>query len=172
MSNVLIGIIGVILFIGLALAGALFLGPRFQESANNSKAAAIVQHMQQLTSAMNMYEVNEGKPLVAVDYNNGVSTMVSSGYVKSILRNPISTERYHAVDATGLGSSLATKYVYSNIGNSEVAVNICKAIERQAGAADSEASTRTSVGWQYAVSNKRPGCLRMSPGELDVYMPL
>jgi len=42
MSNVLIGIIGVILFIGLALAGALFLGPRFQESTNNSRGSAVI----------------------------------------------------------------------------------------------------------------------------------
>ena len=42
MSNVLIGIIGVILFIGLALAGALFLGPRFQAATISSKASATV----------------------------------------------------------------------------------------------------------------------------------
>lgn len=57
MSNVLIGIIGVILFIGLALAGALFLGPRFQDSTNNSKAAAVVQTMTQLANASNMYRI-------------------------------------------------------------------------------------------------------------------
>ena len=63
MSNVLIGIIGVILFIGLALAGALFLGPRFQESTNTSKAAANVQAAQQITNAIDMYRIQEGKPI-------------------------------------------------------------------------------------------------------------
>ena len=43
MSNVLIGIIGVILLIGLVLAGALFLGARFQAAADNSRASASVQ---------------------------------------------------------------------------------------------------------------------------------
>src|SRR3546814_303803 len=61
MSNVLIGIIGVILFIGLALAGALFLGPRFQESTNNSRASASVQAVSQIASAANMFEVQEGR---------------------------------------------------------------------------------------------------------------
>ena len=62
MSNVLIGIIGVILFIGLALSGALFLGTRFQESANTSKAAANVQAIQQIGNAIEMYRVNEDRP--------------------------------------------------------------------------------------------------------------
>src|SRR3546814_7999702 len=61
MSNVLIGIIGVILFIGLAIAGALFLGPRFQESTNNSSASASVQAVSQIASAANMFEVQEGR---------------------------------------------------------------------------------------------------------------
>ena len=66
MSNVLIGIIGVILFIGLALAGALFLGPRFQESTNNSRASAAVQAVAQVASAANMYRVQEGTAPTAV----------------------------------------------------------------------------------------------------------
>ena len=59
MSNVLIGIIGVILFIGLALAGALFLGPRFQQSTNNSKASASVQAVSQVGNAANMANVQK-----------------------------------------------------------------------------------------------------------------
>ena len=77
MSNVLIGIIGVILFIGLALAGALFLGPRFQEATLNSKASAQVQAMHQIANAANMYRVNEGSAV------NDVGTLVSTKYLKS-----------------------------------------------------------------------------------------
>lgn len=77
MSNVLIGIIGVILFIGLALAGALFLGPRFQESTNNSKAAAQIQAMSQIAQAVNMYRVQEGST------TDDIGLLVSSRYLKS-----------------------------------------------------------------------------------------
>src|SRR3546814_18801710 len=66
MSNVLIGIIGVILFIGLALAGALFLGPRFQESTNNSRPSASVQAVSQIASAANMFAVQEGRIAAAI----------------------------------------------------------------------------------------------------------
>lgn len=79
MSNVLIGIIGVILFIGLALAGALFLGPRFQEASNASKASAYVSEGRQIASAMQMYRVQEG---VDVPINLPIGSLVGT-YLKS-----------------------------------------------------------------------------------------
>ena len=79
MSNVLIGIIGVILFIGLALAGALFLGPRFQESKINSDAAAAIQAVSQVSNAVNLYEVNEGREVGTHQAGN----LISGGYLKS-----------------------------------------------------------------------------------------
>lgn len=86
MSNVLIGIIGVILFIGLALAGALFLGPRFQDAASSSKASASIQAVSQISHAANMYQVSEGKE-VALG-SDGVSDLVLRGYLKSLPSNP------------------------------------------------------------------------------------
>ena len=60
MSNVLIGIIGVILFIGLALAGALILGSDFLDSSAASKGAAYVSQAQQVSNAVVMYEMKTG----------------------------------------------------------------------------------------------------------------
>ena len=82
MSQVLMGIIGVILFIGLALAGALFLGPRFQESTNNSRASAAVQAVAQVASAANMYRVQEGAEPA------NITAREDEGYLKSIPSNP------------------------------------------------------------------------------------
>ena len=83
MSNVLIGIIGVILFIGLALAGALFLGPRFQESSASSKASAMMSMLKQTADAANMANVTEGKPVLTND-----SIVLTPGYLKSEIKNP------------------------------------------------------------------------------------
>jgi hypothetical protein len=80
MSNVLIGIIGVILFIGLALAGALFLGPRFQESTNISKASAYVAQGKQIADAMQMYRIQEGRD---VPINTPIGNLVGT-YLKSV----------------------------------------------------------------------------------------
>lgn len=61
MSNVLIGIIGVILFIGLALAGALILGDDFRSASTTSEAAAVTSQLQQVQSAIEMYRLKTGQ---------------------------------------------------------------------------------------------------------------
>jgi type II secretory pathway pseudopilin PulG len=134
MSNVLIGIIGVILFIGLALAGALFLGPRFQESTNNSKASAAVQAVSQIASAANMAQVQNGSQTVTA---TSTSALVTSGYLKSVPSNPMTGAPNAGVpfltDTTAYttdGSRSAT-LVAMNLGTTSGAV--CLAIARQTG---------------------------------------
>jgi len=126
MSNVLIGIIGVILFIGLALAGALFLGPRFQESTNNSKAAAQVQAMQQIVNAIDMYRVQEQGSVpdsVAVG-GAGSTQLTDNGYLKSVPK-----------DASGRGATFVPvtsgQHRMLLIGLQSKAV--CQAVLRQMG---------------------------------------
>jgi hypothetical protein len=60
LSNVLIGIIGVILFIGLALAGALILGDDFLSASNSSKASTIMAQMKQIVDAAEMRKLKLG----------------------------------------------------------------------------------------------------------------
>lgn len=86
MSNVLIGIIGVILFIGLALAGALFLGPRFQEATNSSKAAAMVQAVSQVAHAAELRNISSGAPLIAS--SDAIQTLAAEGWLKTVPTNP------------------------------------------------------------------------------------
>ena len=132
MSNVLIGIIGVILFIGLALAGALFLGPRFQESTNNSKASAQVQAMQQIANAIDMYRVQEqGSVPDGISIGDtGSKQLTDGGYLKSVPK-----------DATGKG---ATFVPMISGGNRYLLIglqtkSVCQAVLRQvAGAAAAE----------------------------------
>ncbi len=114
MSNVLIGIIGVILFIGLALAGALFLGPRFQESTNNSKASAAVQAVSQVAHAVNMYQAQEGA--LPAD----VTALTGAKYLKSVPSNPTSS-----VDAPYLNSGYVIMPLSTN------AEAVCSSVVRQ-----------------------------------------
>jgi len=83
MSNVLIGIIGVILFIGLALAGALFLGPRFQQATSNSDAAAVMTSIKQAIDAGEMWRVQEGKTYIP----STDTAFLRPGYLKSAPTN-------------------------------------------------------------------------------------
>ena len=85
MSNVLIGIIGVILFIGLALAGALFLGPRFQESTQNSQAASVMSSLRQASDAAELRMLDLG---VSTTPSTHVSFLTNGGYLKAAPSNP------------------------------------------------------------------------------------
>jgi hypothetical protein len=129
MSNVLIGIIGVILFIGLALAGALFLGPRFQESTNNSKASAAVQAVSQVSSAANMANVQNGTAVQA----GAVSALASSGFLKSVPSNPTNSA-VAAIPVLVSDAGAATGdagYAVMPLGTN--AGPICAAIAKQSG---------------------------------------
>ena len=123
MSNVLIGIIGVILFIGLALAGALFLGPRFQESTNNSKASAAVQAVTQVSNAFSMYRLSEGKKAATVD------DLVTGGYLKTTPPNPTGISAVALNLTSGVSSTAPNGIVGMEIGGNAKA--ICEAIGKQ-----------------------------------------
>ena len=130
MSNVLIGIIGVILFIGLALAGALFLGPRFQESANNSKASAVVQAVSQISNATTMKTLQEGSPVMA---GTTPADLVGGGYLKSEPGNPTGAGSINIFGSLGEGAAAKVKagmVVLSLVGNAE---SVCNAIAKQTG---------------------------------------
>ena len=128
MSNVLIGIIGVILFIGLALAGALFLGPRFQESTNSSRASAAVQAVSQVANASVMKTIQEGSPVMA---GTSVSDLVGGGFLKSEPGNPTGSEAMQIFGALGEGGAANVKagmVVMRMVGNAE---SVCSAISKQ-----------------------------------------
>src|SRR3546814_16266800 len=52
MSNVIIGIIGVILFIGLALAGATYFGPRVTQSTSQAQAGVVMSELVSISNAV------------------------------------------------------------------------------------------------------------------------
>ena len=127
MSNVLIGIIGVILFIGLALAGALFLGPRFQEASTNSKASAQVSAMKQLSDAVNMYELQEGQKDLPLKDGAFVTKLATKGYLKSDLTDALGSGTVYWLSPTMPGKR------HILIGYQPK--TLCEAVNRQAGIA-------------------------------------
>ena len=138
MSNVLIGIIGVILFIGLALAGALILGDDFQSATNESRAAAITQTLQQVSSAASMYKLKTGGQLYEAD-----NALLVPRFLKAYPVNPMigaTTDRRlqvklsngvddNAAATPGAVANFASLRVYPEDAKS---VAICRAIAEQA----------------------------------------
>ncbi len=127
MSNVLIGIIGVILFIGLALAGALFLGPRFQEAQNSSKASAAVQNLSQVASAVQLWQLDKGQKFPS----GTAETLVTSGFLKSVPTNSIPSGGFfdtRSKEGTYVGDAYV---VIAGLTPNEQTLKICAEINRQ-----------------------------------------
>ena len=85
MSNVLIGIIGVILFIGLALAGALILGDDFKSASNSTQASTLMSRMKQTADAIEMYRLKTGRSQVPV---SSVAFLMTR-FLKTMPVNPV-----------------------------------------------------------------------------------
>jgi hypothetical protein len=105
MSNVLIGIIGVILFIGLALAGALILGDDFKSASSSTQAAAAASQLQQVRAAAEMWKLKTGQSTIL---NQDTSFLVPR-FLKVRAQNP-----------TKLGMANQTSYPHATRFNNDV----------------------------------------------------
>ena len=151
MSNVLIGIIGVILFIGLALAGALFLGPRFQQATQNSKAAAAIQLVTQVSSALSLYALNEGAPVdlgqsgsLALQPGNPLyEGLVDKGYLKTVTLPPVAPD---ALNVALLNGRHRVLMQFRKVNAAAEMQGLCQAINKQLGNVDAEGNPIITSG--------------------------
>lgn len=111
MSNVLIGIIGVILFIGLALAGALILGDDFRTASNSSQAAALMSQIKQAADASEMRRLKLG---VSTTPSTSTDFLVPR-FLKVTASNPTPNGRINPTDPkyrTAFNNNLAADGYY------------------------------------------------------------
>ena len=150
MSNVLIGIIGVILFIGLALAGALFLGGRFSNTGNDAEAARMMSEGSQISHAFELYELGEGRMPDGTGESGeanerAITQLVSNGYLKDV---PAGAKggKWHVSDRGGA--------VLSHIGAGSQAEAVCQSARKQAGFTD-----ETKVCSDPSIADNDPCCI-------------
>jgi uncharacterized membrane protein (UPF0136 family) len=174
-SNVLIGIIGVILFIGLALAGALILGDEFKSSRSSTTAATITSQMQQISAAINMRNLKTGTTMSAVNYETNVAALTPR-FLKSAPTVPMSGVVYRTVDVDGFGRDLPIHHLQARLGplGDEVAKSVCREIEAQSGAADPDAAiaaVTTQGEWTTRVNGARKvvGCFLYTANGVNAY---
>jgi hypothetical protein len=112
MSNVLIGIIGVILFIGLALAGALILGDDFMSASSSSKASATMAQAQQIAAAINMYKLKTGRNMTTLEYRDNATALLVPRFLKIVpgFPNPAGGS-YQIQDTSGLNNNGNPVYI-------------------------------------------------------------
>lgn len=174
MSNVLIGIIGVILFIGLALAGALILGDDFRSANAESKAAATSALMAQAAQAVNMYQLKTGRILTSA-YAGDYAVQIGTRFIKSTPVNPVNGNGFLVVNQGGGHDAGPAIQLYTSLGNDAYAKSVCVAIEANAGNPNPEASMAPVTFGVRTAANKRMGCVNNEgyPGGMyQAYIPI
>ena len=175
MSNVLIGIIGVILFIGLALAGALFLGPRFQQSANSSRASAATQAVAQVASAIALRNVESGMPMMATSDTANLQALLTERYLKAVPVNPMTggAATFCIVDLPG-NNVEAVRWVILDLGTGDRAKETCRAAEKAFGISDPSDHVDVQVKYgEWAPANGRAACINnFWSGSFMVFAPV
>ena len=168
MSNVLIGIIGVIFFIGLALAGASFAGALVLDGTTQSNAAQVTMVGQQTAMAAKMYRIRTRN--FAPNALTSVDTLITGRVLKSRPANPLVPSNYPIIvgSAGGLSPTDTTRasYVLVFLGQSEQARDACIEIEIQSGHADriDPAVMEQSISLLSHATTQSSGCHRNNAG--------
>lgn len=81
MSNVIIGVIGVILFIGLAVASATWLGPKLMNSRIEAEAVGYLNQTSQISQAIESYASDRGELPVKAGHEP-IDILVAEKYMK------------------------------------------------------------------------------------------
>jgi hypothetical protein len=164
MSNVLIGIIGVILFIGLALAGATYVGALVLDGTTQRNAAVITNSLAQTAQAVKIY--NMKNRAWARNGLDGVDRLITAGALSSRPPNPFITTGYPVVvDVNGSLTNLRPAYTIMYLGATEEARDACIEIEIQNNNLDrtAEATMEQTIPFTSRANVSKGGCARM-PG--------
>ena len=133
MSNVLIGIIGVICFVGLALAGASYIGALVTDGTTQRNAAQVITSGQQMAAAVKIYNLR--KRTLLPNTIAASMTLVSAGILKIKPANPFSLYNYPAVIGPDAGFSPIDMgrptWVIMSLGQTELSLDACIEIEIQ-----------------------------------------
>lgn len=164
MSNVLLGIVGVILFIGLALAGAFYLGQEFQKASYQSRAMALAQMSSQISAAVSLFEAEAGIEMAA---RTSTMNLRTGGYLRTLPLNPyIGDGGYpfrilYSGDITSAGAGLAD-VVFVSMGPSEDALQVCRSLNRQVGGSEEIHELVVGNGSDIrSMMDRNGGCFRM-----------
>lgn len=160
MSNVLIGIIGVILFIGLALAGALILGEDFKAASTDSKAAIVQQQLKQVADAVSMANLKLGATPQSqfVDSNSALMPR----FLKTLPVNPVrdgtTTVLIDVGGAVRPGLVAKTAIMYLNADS--ISQKICESIDRYSGRTkDNQTFDASAKSFAYDQIDGQSGCM-------------
>lgn len=157
MSQMFIGIIGIVVVIGLAIAGAVYFGDQFQQSRSKSRAAAAVAATSQVANAAQVFLAQEGGVVAAA--SDVTAQLITPGYLSSLPTNPMVPANVpRLMTGGGLLTGGADAAVIDLGAGAEV---VCRQIGIQTGQLASNATaSATSVN----IPNNISGCFRALAG--------
>ncbi|QAY80267.1 hypothetical protein [Sphingosinicella sp. BN140058] len=166
MSNVLMGILGVILFIGMALTGASYFGENVQDGQAQAKATRIAADFALIGQAVQdrVYATGTMQAAEASQATAGarVASLVTDGYLKSTPAPPVGSSIYQLLDRTAGTNGQAAAFLVLSIGSTSEARATCYALERlsgQSGTLPHIESGEADLGGAMR-SRPRAGCFR------------
>lgn len=112
MSNVILGMIGVILFIGMALAGATYFGPRLNQSVNQGAAATVVSELVAISAGVQ----SRNSALETQTGSAGNANFLLPDYMDDAPKNPTFGKGPMLVNAAGDMSGNASYVIMEVIG--------------------------------------------------------
>jgi hypothetical protein len=127
MSNVLIGIVGVVLFIGLSLAGASFFGPVMTDSMTEARASGVVQIMSTTAKAVSMRNREQETTTPA----SADSSSLVPDYLVEVPVNPVNGNPVMLVNANGTTAGGMTRLIVTKMTTNDA--GMCAYIDRQGG---------------------------------------
>ncbi|AXK44112.1 hypothetical protein [Erythrobacter aureus] len=131
MSQILLGIIGVTIFIISAIAGVSYLGPTFMQSTTDSEAGVGLQGLSQISMAIHLREM-ETQSATEVGFNlDGLAP----DYLPEIPENPFSAIDPILVTGVGTLAQRPGEFVLMPVETAN-AQQICNSISRQGGGSD------------------------------------
>lgn len=142
MSNVLIGIVGVILFIGLAIAGASFFGPITSDSIAQAKANTVINALVSTATGVSLRN-RELETQTSASIN---ADLLVPDYVDEAPRNPVSGSSVALTSSTGSTTSGAARYVVTALGNDGRAADVCRFVNAASGNGDAPGDVSVLVG--------------------------
>jgi hypothetical protein len=170
-SSVLIGIIGVALFIGIAIGGAVFLGPQFERSQDSAVASRVMSNLGEIavsvSSARMGLGVNGGMVLATPE------NLRDAGFLAAVPDIPVNLGASWLIvdgagyDLTGSPSQAdwSPRYVFFSLGAD---VDLCTRTERLVGNLASGQTVSTNATTIDAVAPHPSGCFRTSRSTVNI----
>lgn len=132
MSNVLIGIVGVILFIGLAIAGATFFGPITSDSISQAKANTVILALGSTVSAVSA----RNRELEVSTQAMASTASLVPDYLDEVSKSPVGGSSVMLTSSTGSTSLGSARFAVTSLGLGKEGFDVCRFVNLASGNGD------------------------------------